>query len=102
MIKLNDTSSANVSLVGEDELAQVVGGYCHRRRRHCGGWRRREYRGCGYGYGKDYGKDYGYEGEKYEGGEYDGGEYEGGDYESSGDVQIANVAVTVNIAQVQG
>ncbi len=95
MIKLNETSSANLSLLGEDELSQVVGGYCHRRRRHCGGWRRREYRGCGKGYGKD---DYGYEGEKYEAEGYEGNDYEN---ESSGDVQIANVAVTVNIAQQQ-
>ena len=100
MIKLNETSSTNVSLVGEDELSQVVGGYCHRRRRnHCGGWRRRDYRECGYGYG--FGKgDSGYEG----GGESEG--YEGDDYQSEsyegGNTQIANVAVTVNIAQVQG
>lgn len=95
MIKLNETSSANVSLVGEDELSQVVGGYCHRRRRHCGGgWRRRENRGCGYAK-----NDHGYEGEKYENEGYESDDH--GRESSGGDVQIANVAVTVNIAQVQ-
>ena len=98
MIKLNETSSANVSLVGEDELTQVVGGCCYRPRRyHCGGWRRRDYGDHGYGKGK---RDYGYEGESYESEGSDGDDYQNESY--GGDTQIANVAVTVNIAQAQG
>src|SRR5262245_38960682 len=96
MIKLNETSSANVSLVGQDELTQVVGVCCFRPRRyHCGGWRRRDYDNYGYGKGK---RDYGYEDEGYKSEGSEGGD----DYESEygGDTQIANVAVTVNIAQV--
>jgi hypothetical protein len=97
MIKLNETSSASVSLMGEDELSQVVGGCCYRRRRyHCGGWRRPEYRDYGYGKG-----DSGSEGGSNESEGYGGDDYEGESYEG-GNTQIANVAVTVNIAQVQG
>jgi hypothetical protein len=94
MKKLN-TSSANVNVLGEGELEQVVGGYCHRKR-HCGGgWYKPRYNHC---------KKY----ESYE------PEYkdDSSDYESSessdysepatgGNAQIVNVAVTVNIAQVQ-
>jgi hypothetical protein len=92
MIKLNETSSVTINVLGEEELTQVVGGSCHRRRGygHCGGYRRRDrdnYGHCG-GYEKS---------ESYD-------SYEGGDDSSasSNNVQIADVNVTVNIAQVQG
>ncbi|MEY2932902.1 MAG: hypothetical protein RL033_3651, partial [Pseudomonadota bacterium] len=92
MIKLNETSSASVSLMGEDELSQVVGGCCYRRRRyHCGGWRRPEYRDSGYGKG-----DSGYSG--YEGGSSESEGYEGEDYASEsyegGNSQVAQVSVS--------
>lgn len=94
MIKL-DATKQNVSVLGEGELQQVVGGYCHRRRRHCGGWgfKRRDYGHCEKKYG---GKGY----DKYESSSYEADAYEG--EEESNDIQVANVAVTVNIAQVQG
>jgi hypothetical protein len=94
MKKLNETSSAKINVLGEGELEQVVGGYCHRKRwSHCGGWKPR------YNHCKKY--------ESYEP-EYndESSDYESSDYseptETGGNVQIANVAVTVNIAQVQG
>ena len=94
MKKLNETSSAKINVLGEGELDQVVGGYCHRRR-HCGGWYKPRYNHC---------KKY----ESYEP-EYseESSEYESSDYSEptdsiSGNVQIANVSVTVNIAQAQG
>ena len=102
MIKLNETSSANVNVLGEDELTQVVGG-CHRRRGgygyggHCGGgWRRkRDYGHCGGGY-DNYGGDY-------ESSESYGDDYESDDeFSGSNNVQVADVDVTINIAQVQG
>lgn len=45
MIKPNQTSSANVNVLAESDLTQVVGG-CgyrrnYRRRHHCWGWRNR-------------------------------------------------------------
>jgi hypothetical protein len=95
MKKLNETSSAKINVLGEGELDQVVGGYCHRRRwNHCGGYYKPRYNHC---------KKY----ESYEP-EYsdESSDYESSDYSepeaSGGNVQIANVAVTVNIAQVQG
>ena len=94
MKKLNETSSAKINVLGEGELDQVVGGYCHRKR-HCGGgWYKPRYNHC----------------KKYESYEPSYSE-ESSDYESSdysepseatgGDAQIVNVAVTVDIAQVQ-
>lgn len=97
MAKLNVTRTTNVNVLGEGELAQVVGGYCHRRRygygKHCGGWRKREYH-C----------EKSYEAPSYE----SSGSDEGASYEESYETtsadgtQIVNVAVTVNISQVQG
>lgn len=56
MIKPNQTSSANLNVLGESDLTQVVGGCGYRnyrpRRRHCWGWRRRY----------DYGHEGGFEG----------------------------------------
>ncbi len=94
MKKLNETSSANVNVLGEGELEQVVGGYCHRKRRHCGGWYKPRYNHC-----KKYES---YEPEyKDESSEYS----ESSDYSepaaTGGDTQIVNVAVTVNVAQAQ-
>jgi hypothetical protein len=48
MIKPNQTSSANVNVLAESDLTQVVGGCGHRRnyrprRHHCWGWRRHGY-----------------------------------------------------------
>jgi hypothetical protein len=40
MMKLNESSSANVNVLGEDQLGQVVGGRGH------GGYRRRNYDHC--------------------------------------------------------
>ena len=91
MIKL-DATQQNISVLGEGELQQVVGGYCHRRRRrHCGGWgyKRRDWGRCEKKSDSYESKAEGYEGEEYEGGE------------EPSDIQVANVAVTVNIAQVQ-
>ncbi len=95
MTQLHQARSTSVNVLGESELEQVVGGYCHRRRhhgygrKHCGSWRPRK---C--------------HGEKsYEAPEYEHTESYEESYESttdSGDTQIVNVAVTVNIAQVQG
>jgi hypothetical protein len=97
MTKLSTARSTNVNVLGESELEQVVGGYCHRRRRHyyggkhCGGWRPSK---C--------------HGEKsYDAPEYESTEsYESSDsYESTsapGNAQIVNVSVTVDIAQAQG
>ena len=95
MNKPNAARSTNVNVLAESELEQVVGGYCHRRRhynygsKHCGGWRQRE---C--------------HGEKsYEAPATESSDYPTTDsYESSpaGDTQIVNVAVTIDIAQVQG
>jgi hypothetical protein len=100
MIKLNETNSAIINVLGEDELTQVVGGNCHRRRgggygRHCGGgWRRRERDSyCG-GYEKSY--------DDYEGSDSSDSSDSYEDESSSNNVQIASVDVTVNIAQVQG
>jgi hypothetical protein len=99
MIKPNETSSAVIQVVGEEELTQVVGGYCHGRRRnyrHCGGgWRKRE-RHCG-GYESYESYDYGCNdsSDDYEGGD-ESSEFEGNN------VQVASVDVTINIAQVQG
>ena len=68
MIKLNDTNAAataTINVLGEDELAQVVGGCSrgHRRnwgRKHCSPKRTPE-RGCGRRYDDgDYGYGYGY------------------------------------------
>ena len=93
MKKLNETSSAKINVLGEGELEQVVGGYCHRRR-HCGGWKPR------YNHCKKYES---YEPEyKDESSEYESSEYSEPTETSGGNVQIANVAVTVNIAQLQG
>jgi hypothetical protein len=99
MIKLNDTN-ANIDVLGEDELNQVVGG-CHRRRRHCGGggyWRKRRNHCGGYG-GYDRSESYG---EDYEGSDSYGEDYESDDEFSGDNVQVADVNVTINIAQVQG
>jgi hypothetical protein len=94
MKKLNETSSAKINVLGEGELEQVVGGYCHRKR-HCGGWYKPRYNHC----------------QKYESYEpsytEESSDSESSDYSeptetSSGDTQIVNVAVTVNIAQLQG
>ena len=97
MIKLNETS-ANLNVVSEDALSQVVGGSCHRRRggyRHCGGYRPRRH--CG---GYDRYESY----DSYEGSDgYEGSdESESPSDSSSNNVQVADVNVTVNIAQVQG
>ena len=89
MKKLNETTGANINVLGEGELEQVVGGWCHRRR-HCGGYKPR-YNHC---------KKYEYKPE------YQEPEYteESSDYSEpeSNDTQIVNVAVNVNIAQIQG
>ena len=95
MKKLNETGSANINVLGEGELDQVVGGYCHRKRRgHCGGWYKRRYNHC---------KKYEYKEPEYT---EESSDYESSDYSepaaATGNVQIANVAVTVNIAQSQG
>ena len=42
MIQLNETAASSLNVLAESELDQVVGGYCHKGRKH-GGW--------GYGYG---------------------------------------------------
>jgi hypothetical protein len=93
MKKLNETGSAKIDVLGEGELEQVVGGYCHRRR-HCGGgWYKPRYDHC---------KKYDYKPEYKE----ESSDYESSDYSepeaTGGNVQIANVSVTVNIAQAQG
>jgi hypothetical protein len=99
MIKLNDINSANINVLGEDELTQVVGGSCHRRRggyrRHCGGgWRKRERDSyCG-GYEQSY--------DDYEGSDSSESDYDSGQEFSGNNVQVASVDVTINIAQVQG
>ena len=100
MIKLNDTTNANINVLGEDELTQVVGG-CHRRRRHCGGgyWRKRNYGHCG-GYGGGYDSYEGSEG--YDSSDSYGDDFESSDESSGNNVQVASVDVTINIAQVQG
>jgi hypothetical protein len=93
MKKLNETSSAKINVLGEGELEQVVGGYCHQKRRHCGGWYKPRYNHC---------KKYEYKEPEYSEPEYTE-EYEYSEpTESGGNVQIANVSVTVNIAQAQG
>jgi hypothetical protein len=94
MKKLNETSSAKINVLGEGELEQVVGGYCHRRR-HCGGYKPR------YNHCKKY--EYNYEPSYTE----ESSEYESSDYsepteQSEGNSQIANVSVSVNINQFQG
>ena len=95
MKKLNETSSAKINVLGEGELEQVVGGYCHRRR-HCGGgWYKPRYNQC-----KKYES---YEPEyKDESSDYGSSDYSESTETSGGNVQVANVAVTVNIAQLQG
>ena len=91
MKKLNETTGANINVLGEGELEQVVGGWCHRKR-HCGGYKPR------YNHCKKY--------ESYSEPEYQEPEYteESSDYSEpeSNDTQIVNVAVNVNIAQIQG
>jgi hypothetical protein len=93
MKKLNETGSANINVLAEGDLEQVVGGYCHRRR-HCGGgWYKPRYDHC---------KKYEYKEPEYK--------EESSDYEpeysepaaTGGNVQVVNVSVEVNIAQVQG
>jgi hypothetical protein len=94
MKKLNETDSAKINVLGEGELDQVVGGYCHRRR-HCGGWYKPRYNHC-QKYEQSYEPEYTEESSDYSEPEYSESS------ESGGNVQIANVAVTVNIAQLQG
>jgi bacteriocin-like protein len=63
MTKLNETQRANINVLSETELSQVVGG-----RGHCGGGRRKSYennhcdsrprRNEDYGYGGGYGGGY--------------------------------------------
>jgi hypothetical protein len=94
MKKLNETSSAKIDVLAEGELEQVVGGYCHRKRwSHCGGWYKPRYDHC---------KKYDYKPEH----EEKSSDYESEDYSepaaTGGNVQIVNVSVEVNIAQVQG
>ena len=94
MKKLNETGAAKINVLGEGELEQVVGGYCHRKRwSHCGGYYKPRYNHCKK-YEPSYEPEYTEESSDYSEPEYT--------EESSGNVQIANVAVTVNIAQVQG
>jgi hypothetical protein len=95
MKKLNETSSANVNVLGEGELEQVVGGYCHKKRwGHCGGWYKPRYNHC---------KKYEYQEPEYSEPEYT---EESSDYSepaaTGGNVQAVNVSVAVNIAQIQG
>lgn len=94
MKNLNETSSANVNVLAEGELDQVVGGYCSRKRwGRCRGWHKPRYNHC---------KRYEHKEPEYQ---EESSEYESNDYSEpadTGNVQIANVAVTVNIAQVQG
>ena len=61
MIKLNESGSANVNVLGEDQLGQVVGGRGH------GGHRRRNYDHCyrNRRYNDCYSYDRGYEGKGY-------------------------------------
>lgn len=95
MAQLKATRSTNVNVLGESELEQVVGGYCHRRRhhgygygnKHCGGWSKPEYH-CE---------------KSYEASSEDSGSYEESYESTSADgTQVVNVSVTVNIAQLQG
>jgi hypothetical protein len=92
MAQLKATRSTNVNVLGESELEQVVGGYCHRRRynygKHCGGWRKPEYH-C----------ETSYETSSEGSGSYE--ETESYESTSAEGTQIVNVAVTVNIAQLQ-
>ena len=81
MIKPNQTSSANVNVLAENDLTQVVGGcggYRNNyrwRRHHCWGWRR------------NYGHEGGFEGRGSDDsfGSSDGSEFEGPSTSSSGD-----------------
>ena len=95
MKKLNETAAAKIDVLGEGELDQVVGGYGYRKRwGHCGGWYKPRYNHC---------KKYEYKEPEYT---EESSDYESSDYSepaaATGNVQIANVAVTVNIAQSQG
>ncbi|MEY4546904.1 MAG: hypothetical protein RL685_3099 [Pseudomonadota bacterium] len=93
MKKLNETSSAKINVLGEGELEQVVGGYCHRRR-HCGGWYKPRYNHCQ--------KYQSYEPEYSEGSsEYESSDYSEPTASSGGNSQVANVSVSVNIDQSQ-
>jgi hypothetical protein len=73
----------------------VVGGYCHRKRwGHCGGGYKPRYNHC-----KKYES---YEPEYTEESSDESSDYSEPTEATGGDAQIVNVAVTVNIAQVQG
>lgn len=93
MKKLNETSSAKINVLGDSELDEVVGGYGQRKRGgHGGGWYKPRYNGC----------------KKYESKQPEYTE-ESSDYETdfsepsatNSNAQVVNVAVAVNIAQVQ-
>ena len=69
MIKHNESNSANVNVLGDDQLSQVVGG-------HHGGHRRRNYGHCykndkNRQYNGGYNYDAGYEGKGYGEDSYD-------------------------------
>ena len=93
MKKLNETTGANINVLGEGELEQVVGGWCHRRR-HCGGYYKPRYNHC---------KKY----ESYSEPSYTEPEYteESSDYSepeaTGGNQQVVNVSVSVDVSQVQ-
>jgi hypothetical protein len=97
MKKLNETTSAKINVLGEGELDQVVGGYCHRKR-HCGGgWYKPRYNHC-------------QKSESYEPSYTEESSDESSDYNdysepsdaSGGNSQVVNVSVSVNINQQQG
>ncbi|MEY2932863.1 MAG: hypothetical protein RL033_3612 [Pseudomonadota bacterium] len=90
MKKLNETDSAKINVLGEGELEQVVGGYCHRRR-HCGGWYKPRYNHC-QKYEQSYEPEYTEE----------SSDYSEPTDSSGGNQQVANVSVAVNINQFQG
>ncbi|MEY4543936.1 MAG: hypothetical protein RL685_131 [Pseudomonadota bacterium] len=93
MKKLNETSSAKINVLGEGELDQVVGGYCHRKR-HCGGgWYKPRYNQC---------KKY----ESYEPSYSEESSEESSDYSeptaaTGGNSQLVNVSVSVSVEQSQ-
>lgn len=98
MTQLNSARTSSINVLGESELEQVIGGYCHRRRhhyygsKHCGGWRP----------GKCHGEK-SYEAPAYESAE-SSDSYESTDsYASStaGGTQTVNVSVNIDISQSQ-
>ena len=91
---MTQPTTSTVNVLAEEQLENVVGGYCHGRRKyHCGGWRKRDWGHC-----RKYDRYESYD--SYDSNDSEG--YDSSDSDSDNQVQIANVDVTVNIAQVQG